>query len=57
MREDRRTIAELIAEQRPGFALERRFYTDPDIYALELERIIGRNWILAGPPVAVSGIR
>ncbi|NIV16843.1 MAG: Rieske 2Fe-2S domain-containing protein [Woeseiaceae bacterium] len=48
MREDRRTIAELIAEQRPGFALERRFYTDPDIYALELERIIGRNWILAG---------
>jgi len=48
MWDDRRTIAELIAEQRSGFALEQRFYTDPDIYSLELKRVIGRNWILAG---------
>jgi len=48
MREDSRTIDELIADQKPGYALEQRFYTDPDIYALEIERIISRNWILAG---------
>ena len=45
---DKRSIAELIADQQPGYSLEQRFYTDPDIYALELERIIYRNWILAG---------
>lgn len=48
MREDSRTIDELIADQKPGYALEQRFYTDPEIYALEIERIISRNWILAG---------
>ena len=42
------TISELIDSQKPGWALAQRFYTDPDIYALELERIITRNWILAG---------
>ncbi len=46
--EDKRSIAELIADQKPGYALDQPFYTDPDIYALELERIIYRNWILAG---------
>ena len=48
MHEDRRTIAELIANQGAGYALEQRFYTDPEIYALEIERIVVRNWILAG---------
>jgi len=48
MYEDPRTIDELIAGQKPGYALEQRFYTDPEIYALEIERIISRNWILAG---------
>jgi Rieske 2Fe-2S family protein len=46
--EDKRSIAELIADQQPGYSLDQRFYTDADIYALELERIIYRNWILAG---------
>ncbi|MGB5336170.1 MAG: aromatic ring-hydroxylating dioxygenase subunit alpha [Woeseiaceae bacterium] len=46
--EDTSSIAELIAAQKPGYSLDQRFYTDPDIYALELERIIYRNWILAG---------
>ena len=30
------------------FALDQRFYTDPEIYDLEVDRIINRNWILAG---------
>ena len=48
IRSDSRTIDELIASHRPGHALERRFYTDTEVYALEIDRIISRNWILAG---------
>jgi len=42
------SIAELIAAQRPGYSLDQRFYTDPAIYEFELERVVNRNWILAG---------
>jgi Rieske 2Fe-2S family protein len=45
---DPRPIRELIACQRPGWSLEQRFYTDPDIYRLELDYIVMRNWTLAG---------
>ena len=45
---DQRSIEELIASHRPGYSLEHRFYTDPDIYTLELERVVYRNWILIG---------
>lgn len=45
---DTRSIRELIACQKPGWSLEQRFYTDPEIYALELESIVTRNWIFAG---------
>ncbi len=48
MHEDSRTIDELIAGQKPGYALEQRFYTDPQIYDLEVDRIVARNWVLAG---------
>ena len=48
LKEDKRSIAELIADQKPGYSLDQRFYTDPEIYELEIERIINRNWILAG---------
>ena len=46
--EDNRSIEELIANQKPGYALEQRFYTDPDIYELEMDKIVTANWILAG---------
>jgi phenylpropionate dioxygenase-like ring-hydroxylating dioxygenase large terminal subunit len=48
LKEDPRSIGELIANQKPGYSLDQRFYTDPTIYELELERIIYRNWIFAG---------
>jgi phenylpropionate dioxygenase-like ring-hydroxylating dioxygenase large terminal subunit len=43
-----RSIQQLIADQRPGWALDQRFYTDPEIYRLELDRIVSKNWIFAG---------
>ena len=48
IRSDSRTIDELIASHRPGYALEQRFYTDAEVYDLEIDRIVLRNWILAG---------
>ena len=45
---DECSIDDLIASQKPGHSLEQRFYTDPAIYDLEVEKIINRNWILAG---------
>lgn len=45
---DTRSIRELIACQRSGCSLEQRFYTDPEIYALDLECIVMRNWIFTG---------
>ncbi len=46
--EQKRSIEQLIADQKPGYSLDQQFYTNPEIYELELERIINRNWILAG---------
>lgn len=45
---DNAFIAELLASHKPGWALDQRFYTDPGIYQLELDRILMRNWIMAG---------
>ena len=42
------SVDELIETRRPGYALDQAFYSDPEVYALELERVIYRNWILAG---------
>ena len=48
MQQDTIALEKLISRQKPGHALEQRFYTDPDIYALEIERLVMREWILAG---------
>ncbi len=45
---DKRSIRELISCQHAGWSLEQRFYTDPEIYAIELDRIVTRNWVFAG---------
>jgi Rieske 2Fe-2S family protein len=42
------SVEELIAAQKPGYALDQRFYTDDDVYELELERVVNRSWIFAG---------
>lgn len=49
------SIAELIAAQRPGRPLAQRFYTDPAVYELELERIVTQNWYLAGHVSRIPG--
>jgi phenylpropionate dioxygenase-like ring-hydroxylating dioxygenase large terminal subunit len=51
---DKRSIDELIRAQRPGYPLEQRFYVDPEIYTLEIEKVINRNWFLAGHTSEVS---
>lgn len=48
MKNDELSIDELIASQKPGHSLDQRFYTDPAIYDLEIQKIVNRNWILAG---------
>jgi Rieske 2Fe-2S family protein len=41
-------IANLIKEHRPGWSLAQPFYTDPAIFARDVERIFARQWIFVG---------
>ena len=40
-------LAELQARQ-PGTSLDRKFYTDPEFYRLDLETLFYRDWMFAG---------
>jgi len=46
-RKDNR-LADLVAAQRVGWSLDRPFYTDEEIYRLDLEAIFKRYWLYAG---------
>ena len=48
LKNDAQSIDELIANHKPGHSLDQAFYTDPGIYERELEKLVYRNWILAG---------
>jgi phenylpropionate dioxygenase-like ring-hydroxylating dioxygenase large terminal subunit len=37
-----------VASRRPGWSLPRGFYTDPGIFAADLERVFRRSWLYAG---------
>jgi Rieske 2Fe-2S family protein len=38
----------LIRSHRPGFSLEQPFYTDPEVFALDVEKVWMRYWLYAG---------
>ena len=46
-----------LLNRRAGYSLEAPFYTDPEIFAADLEIIFGRHWIFVGvePDVAEAG--
>lgn len=48
LKSDARSIDELIENHKPGHSLDQAFYTDPEIYERELEKLVFPNWILAG---------
>lgn len=41
-------IDDLAARQRPGWSLDAEFYTDPSIFRRDRERLLTRQWIMAG---------
>jgi Rieske 2Fe-2S family protein len=41
-------LRDLIARRQRGYALEAPFYTDPDIFAADLDIIFGQHWIFVG---------
>src|SRR5690625_1528071 len=40
---------ELLARRKEGYALEQPFYTDPEIFRLDLEHIFYREWLFSIP--------
>ncbi len=40
-------VKELLAQRTPGYALAQPFYTDPDIFRVDMESIFYREWLFA----------
>ncbi|GAA2180949.1 aromatic ring-hydroxylating dioxygenase subunit alpha [Leucobacter tardus] len=40
-------ISDLLERRRAGFSLESPFYTDPDLFAVDMRAIFGEHWIYA----------
>ena len=47
-------MLDLLHARRPHFSLQREFYSDPELYALEMEHIWRRSWIFVGHSCEVS---
>lgn len=48
-------IDELARVQKPGWSLDAPFYTDPEVFARERERVFARQWIMAGHVAQIPG--
>ena len=44
----------LIQSRRPGFALERRFYTDPAIFERDMQSMLLKHWFCAGHASSIA---
>ncbi|MGP8098156.1 MAG: aromatic ring-hydroxylating oxygenase subunit alpha [Steroidobacteraceae bacterium] len=47
-------LAALIRRHSPGHALEREFYSEPQIFELDMQRVLLRHWFCAGHVSSVS---
>jgi Rieske 2Fe-2S family protein len=48
-------VAELIGKQKKGFALDREFYQDEEIFRRDIERIYMKVWLYAGHQSEIPG--
>lgn len=44
----RKEMLELLKARRPGYSLDRAFYTDPDFFKLDMELVWYRDWLFIG---------
>jgi Rieske 2Fe-2S family protein len=42
------SLKDLVAQRRPGYSLDAAFYTDPDVFAADMDIIFGQHWIYVG---------
>ena len=50
-----RTVADLLAGYRPGFAMEQAFYASDEIFAADVEAVMMREWHFAGLANEIPG--